>query len=49
MICTYRLRDHLGSHPVATIMMNDMIRRVTRSGIGEREPAARLGGIPAQR
>jgi hypothetical protein len=28
MICTYRLRDHLGTHPVATIMMRDMIRRL---------------------
>jgi hypothetical protein len=28
MICTYRLRDHLGSHPVATIMMRDMITRL---------------------
>jgi hypothetical protein len=28
MICTYRLRDHLGSHPVATIMMQDMIARL---------------------
>ena len=29
MICTYRLRDHLGTHPVATIMMRDMIRRLS--------------------
>ena len=28
MICTYRLRDHLATHPVATIMMRDMIRRI---------------------
>ena len=28
MICTYRLRDHLGNHPVATIMMRDMIERM---------------------
>jgi hypothetical protein len=28
MICTYRLRDHLGTHPVATIMMHDMIARM---------------------
>jgi hypothetical protein len=28
LICTYRLRDHLGTHPVATIMMRDMIRRL---------------------
>jgi glycosyl hydrolase family 2 len=31
MICTYRLRDHLGTHPVATIMMNDMITRMAGS------------------
>jgi hypothetical protein len=30
MICTYRLRDHLGSHPVATIMMRDMITRMAQ-------------------
>lgn len=29
MICTYRLREHLGAHPVATIMMQDMIDRLT--------------------
>ena len=28
MICTYRLREHLGNHPVATIMMRDMIERM---------------------
>ncbi len=30
MACTFRLRDHLGAHPVATIMMRDMIARLTR-------------------
>lgn len=30
MVCTFRLREHLGSHPVATLMMRDMIARVTR-------------------
>ena len=41
MICTYRLRDHLGTHPVATIMMRDMIARMA-------PPAAREdGGLPA--
>ena len=29
MTCTYRLREHLGAHPVATIMMRDMIGRLT--------------------
>jgi hypothetical protein len=28
MICTYRLREHLGTHPVATIMMRDMIEQM---------------------
>ena len=37
MICTYRLRDHLGSHPVATLMMRDMISRLARLGSGETE------------
>ncbi len=37
MICTYRLRDHLGSHPVATIMMRDMISRLAGVGSGEAE------------
>ncbi|HEU4698851.1 MAG TPA: glycoside hydrolase family 2 TIM barrel-domain containing protein [Gemmatimonadales bacterium] len=27
MACTFRLREHLGVHPVATIMMEDMIAR----------------------
>jgi hypothetical protein len=30
MACTFRLRDHLGAHPVATIMMRDMITRLAR-------------------
>jgi hypothetical protein len=30
LACTFRLREHLGSHPVATIMMRDMIERVAR-------------------
>ena len=37
MICTYRLRDHLGSHPVATLMMRDMISRLAGIGSGETE------------
>jgi len=32
MICTYGLRDHLGTHPVATIMMRDLITRTARAG-----------------
>jgi hypothetical protein len=35
MICTYRLRDHLGTHPVATIMMRDMIARMANVTIPE--------------
>jgi hypothetical protein len=35
MICTYRLRDHLGTHPVASIMMRDMIARMARAGVGQ--------------
>jgi hypothetical protein len=31
MICTYSLREHLGTHPVATIMMRDLIARTARS------------------
>ena len=33
MICTYRLRDHLGTHPVATIMMHDMLGRLAGAGV----------------
>jgi hypothetical protein len=43
MICTYRLRDHLGSHPVATIMMRDMVRRLARAGVADGE---RVGAGP---
>jgi hypothetical protein len=42
MICTYRLRDHLGSHPVATIMMHDMIARMA----GATTPAPDRWGPP---
>jgi hypothetical protein len=49
MICTYRLREHLGNHPVATIMMHDMIRRMTSAAASEPGRVAHLGGVPAQR
>ena len=32
MICTYGIRDHLGTHPVASIMMRDLIARTARTG-----------------
>jgi hypothetical protein len=49
MICTYRLRDHLGSHPVATIMMQDMLRRLVSAPAGEPHRTVLTGGIPAKR
>jgi len=42
MICTYRLREHLGTHPVATIMMRDMIARIA----GASTPAPDHWGPP---
>jgi hypothetical protein len=33
MICTYAIREHLGTHPVATIMMRDLITRAARVGV----------------
>ncbi len=30
MACTFRLREHMGQHPVATIVMDDMIRHMAR-------------------
>ncbi|HEU4828279.1 MAG TPA: glycoside hydrolase family 2 TIM barrel-domain containing protein [Gemmatimonadales bacterium] len=30
MACTFRLREHLGVHPVATVMVRDMITRLAR-------------------
>jgi hypothetical protein len=35
MICTYAVRDHLGTHPVASIMMRDLIARTARTGAME--------------
>ncbi len=35
MICTYQIRDHLGTHPVASIMMRDLIDRTSRVGATE--------------
>jgi len=35
MISTYSVRDHLGTHPVASIMMRDMIARTARTGVIE--------------
>jgi hypothetical protein len=46
MICTYTLRDHLGTHPVASIMMRDMIARAARTGARE-EPAYSVNRPPA--
>ena len=40
MICTYRLREHLGTHPVATIMMRDMIARMARARAAETAASA---------
>ncbi|MDQ2670210.1 MAG: glycoside hydrolase family 2, partial [Gemmatimonadota bacterium] len=37
LACTFRLRDHLGTHPVATVMMQEMIRHIARPA--PREPA----------
>jgi hypothetical protein len=33
MICTYTVRDHLGTNPVASIMMRDLIARTARRGM----------------
>jgi Glycosyl hydrolases family 2, TIM barrel domain/Glycosyl hydrolases family 2, sugar binding domain/Glycosyl hydrolases family 2 len=33
MICTYRLREQLGTNPVASIMMHDMIARMAGSSV----------------
>jgi hypothetical protein len=33
MACTFRLRDHLGRQPVATTMMDDMIRHMARRAV----------------
>ena len=30
MACTFRLREHLGEHPVATILLDDMIGHMAR-------------------
>jgi hypothetical protein len=44
LICTYRLRDQLCSHPVATVMMRDMIARLAGPA---RSPAQTLEGSAA--
>jgi Glycosyl hydrolases family 2, TIM barrel domain/Glycosyl hydrolases family 2/Glycosyl hydrolases family 2, sugar binding domain len=36
LVCTYRLRDHLGVHPVATVMMQDMLARLAEMPVGDR-------------
>ena len=44
LACTFRLRDHLGTHPVATVMMRDMIERVARPlAAAEQAPHAPSG------
>ncbi|MCS7056701.1 MAG: beta galactosidase jelly roll domain-containing protein [Thermoflexales bacterium] len=30
IVCTFRLRDHLASHPVAAVMLRDMVMRLAR-------------------
>jgi hypothetical protein len=44
MICTYRLREQLCSHPVATIMMRDMLARLAAHS---RPAVQTLGGSSA--
>jgi hypothetical protein len=38
MISTYRIREHLGTNPVATIMMRDMIERIAKAPDSEAQP-----------
>jgi hypothetical protein len=35
MICTFALRDHLGTHPVASIMMRDLITQTARGAVAD--------------
>lgn len=35
LVSTFRLREHLGTHPVATIMIRDMIQRLATAGPAE--------------
>jgi hypothetical protein len=37
LISTFRLKDHIGSHPVATIMIRDMIEHLSGT-VGDRRP-----------
>jgi hypothetical protein len=39
LISTYRLREHIGSHPVATIMIHDMIGHLAGNGAAENQQA----------
>jgi hypothetical protein len=42
LACTFRLREHLGTHPVATIMMRDMIARMAaRPSVAQERALAR--------
>jgi hypothetical protein len=41
LISTFRLRDHLGVHPVATVMMRDMIERLVVARTDRAEVAQR--------
>jgi hypothetical protein len=43
MISTFRLAEHLGRHPVATIMVRDMIGRLLRPAPTGRAPASASG------
>ena len=41
LISTFRLREHLGAHPVATIMLQDMIARLADPGVPRSDLSSR--------
>jgi hypothetical protein len=45
LACTFRLREHLGTHPVATMMMRDMIARMAPPAV--RDDAAAAASLPS--
>jgi len=48
LISTFRLRDHLGTHPVATIMLRDMVAHLARRTDKAQEASvgSTLAGVP---
>jgi hypothetical protein len=48
LISTFRLQEHLETHPIATLMLRDMIAHLARTPVGAEEQEERPVSVPAR-